>query len=147
MKIRTGEYIKIIKERARNLRKSQTVAESLLWNKVRNRQLKGLKFFRQHPIVFHINGANYFFIADLYCHQFRLIIEIDGSIHDKIEQREYDWMREETLKEMGFRIIRFRNKEIIENVGLVIKKLIFYIKQLTPSPSLKKRGSKKIFLE
>jgi len=74
--------------RARQLRREQTPAEALLWGHLRNRRLKGLKFRRQHPV-----GR---FVADFYCAQHRLIVELDGAVHQR--QREYDDLRTEELE-------------------------------------------------
>ena len=89
LKIREGgtkkkmdEY-KTIKQLARELRKNQTGAEEMLWQKLRNRKLYGYKFLRQHPII-HSGFINklYFFIADFYCAEKELVIEIDGKIYE-----------------------------------------------------------------
>lgn len=63
--------------KAKELRKSMTIAEKILWKHLRNNKLNGLKFRRQHPLDI--------FIADFYCHPKRLIIELDGGIHDTLE--------------------------------------------------------------
>ncbi|MCV9388502.1 endonuclease domain-containing protein [Reichenbachiella ulvae] len=96
----------IIFERAKELRKHMTAAESLLWDYLRKKKLKGLKFRRQHPI------ANY--IVDFYCHSIKLVIELDGSIHDLDSVKENDIEREEHLKSLGLWVLRFRN-ELVQN--------------------------------
>jgi very-short-patch-repair endonuclease len=103
-------------EKAKELRKSMTEAESYLWKKLRRRQLNGLKFRRQHPLDI--------FIADFYCHEKKLIIELDGGIHDSIEQSEYDDGRTFELEEKGFKIIRFRNEEVFNDLEKVLAKII-----------------------
>jgi len=89
LKIREGgtkkkmdEY-KTIKQLAKELRKNQTGTEEMLWQKLRNRKLYGYKFLRQHPII-HSGFINklYFFIADFYCAEKELVIELDGKIHE-----------------------------------------------------------------
>ena len=96
--------------RARNLRKNMTPEETLLWRNLRGRKFHGLKFLRQHPIIYEtINGKPLFFIPDFYCAEKRLIIEIDGKIHDF--QKDYDERREEILKNMNMKIVRFKNEE------------------------------------
>ena len=106
-------YQRILKF-ARGMRKNPTPAEEYFWYKVRRRQLQGKKFRRQY-IIQHdeIMGKKYFFIADFYCHEQRLIVEIDGDIHN--QQQDYDEMREDILKEMGYQIIRYRNEEVLGN--------------------------------
>ena len=105
-----------IYEKARELRKSMTEAEEILWNHLKNNKLRGLKFRRQHPL--HI------FIADFYCHQRKLIIEIDGGIHDTADQKEYDEGRTYMLEEKGFKILRFRNEEVINDTENVLHKIL-----------------------
>ena len=116
MKTKPSEKMKYkdILDFARGLRKNQTPAEQFFWEKVRNRRFLGKKFNRQF-IIEHseIQGKKYFFIADFHCHDKKLIIELDGPIHKG--QIKYDQIREETLREMGFKIIRFQNREVLEN--------------------------------
>jgi len=99
-----------IQQRARELRQEMTPAEKLLWSRLRNKQLKGLKFRRQHPL-----GP---FIADFYCAARRLVVEIDGDIHDL--QPERDAARTEQFKRYGYRLIRFRNKQILNDIEEVL---------------------------
>jgi very-short-patch-repair endonuclease len=110
-----------IKEICRRFRKNQTKAESNFWNTVRNRQLEGYKIQRQYPINFEWNNKNKFFIADFYCHEAKLIIEIDGGIHET--QKNYDKNRDKIIKLLGYNIIRFQNEEIMKHLDNVIKKL------------------------
>ena len=98
----------IIRARAQELRRHPTRAEAVLWQGLRAHRLGGLKFRRQHPI-----GR---FVADFYCHSQRLIIEIDGDVHDK----ERDAARSEYLEDRGYRIIRFRNEEVLDNMDRVL---------------------------
>lgn len=105
--------------RARSLRKNQTVCEKLFWKCIRNRTFKGLKFTRQFPIMFRTEKKEQkFFIADFYCHEYKLDIEIDGDVHD--EQKEYDEFRDKTLKHLGFNILRFKNDDIVNNIWWVM---------------------------
>lgn len=98
---------------AREMRKNPTPAEAFFWDKVRKRRFLGLKFLRQY-IIQHsdVLGKKGYYIPDFYCHEKRLIIELDGKIHDF--QVEYDQLREGHLQEMGYRVIRFRNEEILK---------------------------------
>lgn len=99
---------------ARDLRKNQTPAEQFFWSKVRNRRFFGMKMNRQFIIEYaEIQGQQKFYIVDFYCHEKRLIIELDGSVH--LTQEEYDKRREERLRGMGFKIIRFKNEAVLEN--------------------------------
>jgi len=99
-------------ERARELRREMTPAEKLLWQEVRAKKL-GVRFRRQQIIA----G----FIVDFYCHRAALVVEVDGDIHDL--QQEEDARREKVLIEMGLRIFRFRNDEILSNLPVVVHKL------------------------
>jgi very-short-patch-repair endonuclease len=101
--------------KAKELRKSMTIAEEILWKHLRNNKLEGLKFRRQHPLDI--------FIADFYCHQKKLVIELDGGIHDILEQKEYDQGRTFELEEKGFKILRFRNEEVINNLEDVLSRI------------------------
>ncbi|HZJ23028.1 MAG TPA: endonuclease domain-containing protein [Anaerolineales bacterium] len=103
-----------MRERAKKLRREMTPAEKILWKEIRANRLIGLHFRRQQII------HGYF--ADFYCHQHALIVELDGGIHDL--QKEYDAEREAYLLALGFRIIRFRNEEITENLKDVLQKIV-----------------------
>jgi len=106
-------------EYARELRNRTTEAEQKLWSLLRNRQLKGKKFRRQHAI------ANY--VADFYCNESRLVIELDGNFHTAAETKEYDKFRTNLLNELGITVLRFWNEEVIKNPGKVIKKISEYL--------------------
>ena len=100
---------------AKQLRGSMTPAEILMWDVLKNKQFKGYKFRRQHPI--------HQFIVDFYCHELQLIIEIDGKYHDPEDIKNKDLNRTELLAFQGLREIRFTNEEVIQGVDLVLKKL------------------------
>jgi very-short-patch-repair endonuclease len=102
-------------EYARDLRKNETSAEDLLWRNLRNRKLSGLKFRRQHPLDK--------FIADFYCHEKRLVIEVDGSVHYSRDAKESDEGKTYELKELGITVLRFRNEEVLNDMSLVLKKI------------------------
>jgi very-short-patch-repair endonuclease len=111
----------VIKEAVRELRKNQTKAEKLFWNEVRNRKLEGFKFLRQHPFLFEYEGGKRFFIADFYCAEKKMIVGIDGYVHKF--QKDQDMLRTNLLNEMGLRVIRFQNHEILTNIPTVLEKL------------------------
>ena len=81
-----------------------TPAEATMWKLLRNRQLAGYKFRRQHSI-----GS---YIADFYCHEKKLVIELDGSVHDDVIQGQYDLSRDEWMKEGDIEVLRFKNSEL-----------------------------------
>ena len=108
---------------ARTLRREQTEDESLLWQYLRNRKLDGLKFLRQHPIIYDdSNGRKEFYVVDFYCASRKLIIELDGAVHNKPEQCIKDADREKKLRMMGYRILRIRNEEL-RDMDLVLEKI------------------------
>jgi very-short-patch-repair endonuclease len=96
-------------QRAKELRRDMTPAEKILWQELRANKL-GVHFRRQQVIA----G----FIVDFYCHKAGLVIELDGDIHDL--QQEEDARREKVLSEMGLRIVRFRNDEVMKNLSAVV---------------------------
>ncbi|RZK61626.1 MAG: DUF559 domain-containing protein, partial [Pedobacter sp.] len=102
--------------------------EIVMWECLRNRKL-GVKFRRQHPIL------NY--IADFYCHEILLIIEIDGEIHNSEEHKEYDANRDLTFKENNIITLRFSNEDVKHRLKEVLDNIKTYIKNYkskSPSP-------------
>lgn len=99
----------------RELRQSSTKAEKILWEYLRNRNLDGLKFRRQHPIEK--------FIADFYCHEKKLVVELDGAAHDDKMNAQYDEARTYELKGSGITVIRFRNSEVENNISSVLNEI------------------------
>ena len=90
---------------AKQLRERMTQAELLMWDKLKNKQYKGYKFRRQHPL--------HKFIVDFYCHELKLIIEIDGKYHDLEEQKNKDLNRTELLRFQGFDVCRISSLWIL----------------------------------
>ncbi|NDK57081.1 endonuclease domain-containing protein [Pontibacter fetidus] len=113
-----------LKEKRTVLRNSMTFAEEVLWQELRSWKLAGRKFRRQHSI------EN--FIVDFYCATERLVIEVDGSVHDTPEASANDKLRDETLKNWNYTVLRFRNYEVLENITAVKNVIISYFKN---SPS------------
>jgi very-short-patch-repair endonuclease len=113
--------MKLARQIARGLRQHHTLAEKLLWKQLRNRRFMNFKFLRQHPIFYKYNNTIKFFIADFYCHELKLVIEIDGRIHD--EQIDYDQKRTEIINTKKIKIVRFTNEEIFLNIELVLQKM------------------------
>lgn len=93
----------------------------MLWNSVRNRQLDMKKFLRQHPLFYDSTGKESFFVADFYCHEEKLIIELDGVYH-KYRLTE-DQNRTQILNSLGLKVIRFNNEEVINNLPDVLRKI------------------------
>ena len=109
-----GASIEIV-ERARDLRKRMTDVEILLWSHLRNKKLDGFKFRRQHPI--------WIFIADFYCHEVKLVVELDGGIHQQKEIKEHDINRTAELKRFEIKVIRFTNEEVLENTEKILNQI------------------------
>ena len=108
--------------RARKLRKEMTEEEKILWQNLRGRRFLGFKFLRQHPIVYDIiNDQPKYFIPDFYCAEKKLIIEIDGKIHEF--QKSRDNYREEILTNAGYQILRFKNDDINKSLISVLKRI------------------------
>ena len=103
------------KQRRQELRRNQTDAEKVFWSKIRNRQLHGLKFFRQYSI-----GP---YIIDFYCPELKLAVELDGGQHNEREGRNYDLARTEYLKAGGIIVLRFWNHEVLCDIQAVLSKL------------------------
>jgi very-short-patch-repair endonuclease len=108
---------------ARDLRKAQTLPEDILWQYLRGRKLDGLKFRRQHPLVEYV--------ADFYCHEKRLVIELDGSVHDSRINVDYDNARTNWLAELEVTVVRFRNEEVIYKMEFVIDEIRNTIKTIS----------------
>jgi len=92
-------------ENAKILRGHMTEAELLLWEILKNKGMQNYRFKAQHPIDI--------FIADFYCHELKLVIEVDGGIHELNDQKEYDIGREAELKEWGIKVIRLPTKKLL----------------------------------
>jgi very-short-patch-repair endonuclease len=97
---------------AREMRRSPTDAEQLLWEELRGKKLDKLKFRRQQPM----QG----YILDFYCEEIRLGVEVDGEIHLGVEQKKYDQQRSEYLAEYEIKIIRFTNDQVSSNMKEVL---------------------------
>jgi len=106
-------------EYARKNRKNPTKTEVVFWNNVRGKKLLGLKINRQYVFEYKLypTDSNKFFIADFYCHQLKLVIELDGRIHDY--QKDYDRNREDILQGLGLKVIRFANEDILYNWKII----------------------------
>ena len=106
------------------LRRNMTLTELILWKKLKDKKIFKVKFRRQHPINI--------FIADFYCHELKLAIEIDGEVHNNKELTDYDLGREAELKKFGIKVIRFTNEQVLFNIDLVISQIQETITELTP---------------
>jgi very-short-patch-repair endonuclease len=112
---RGGYQVAGLAELARELRKKQTPAEILLWQLLRNRQLLGFKFRRQHQF------GDY--VADFYCRDAQLIIECDGSVHEPNEQWYHDQNRDAYMIAQGLRVLRLANDRILNDIEKVLEEI------------------------
>ena len=102
-----------IENGARKLRQNMTPAEKRLWSALRNKQLEGLRFRRQHPV------GN--FILDFYCPSCKLVIEVDGEIHS--DRLDYDDARTDKLAEYGYTVLRFSNERVMNDLPQVLAEI------------------------
>jgi very-short-patch-repair endonuclease len=109
---------------ARRLRENMTNCELLLWEKLKGKQICGLRFRRQHPIDI--------FIADFYCHEAKLVVEIDGEIH--LENEEYDYGRTAELEKYDIKVIRFSNSEVENDIEKVVEEIKSTVIKILKSP-------------
>ncbi|MBV8055007.1 MAG: endonuclease domain-containing protein [Deltaproteobacteria bacterium] len=124
-RFRRGLLEGVTRQRAREMRKSLTAAKKLLWARLRRRYI-GLKFRRQYPLL----G----FFPDFCCLERRLIVEIDGDSH--AERPQYDAWRSEQLAQRGFRVLRFFNDEVQNNLDGVIEAIYEAMQAPADTPSL-----------
>ena len=103
------------KEKRRRLRSSETAAEALLWERLRDRQVGGLKFRRQYSVGIYI--------VDFYCVACRLAVELDGETHASVEAQEYDAERTSVLTTLDIRVIGSPNASIYQDINLVISRI------------------------
>ncbi len=126
----------LIFQRAEELRNRMTAAEELLWKQIHINKWK-LKFRRQHPI------ANY--VVDFYCHARKLVIELDGGIHEVEDVKKYDESRETHLKELGLTVLRFKNEQVFKENKSVLETISQTINLLASPPS-GDRGREKLYV-
>jgi very-short-patch-repair endonuclease len=130
------KYNPILKKPAKALRKSMTDAERTIWAKVRGKQIHGLQFYRQKPLLS--------FIVDFYCPKAKLVIELDGGQHFTEDQRKKDRDRDSQLAALGLRVLRFNNRQVFKQIDAVMA-LIWHevgaALKIPPDPPLPKGGS------
>ncbi|MGX4806981.1 endonuclease domain-containing protein [Bradyrhizobium guangdongense] len=110
---------------ARRLRADQTDAETVLWNRIRNRRIDGHKFVRQEPIIGYI--------CDFVCREKRLVVEVDGGQHNESAA---DAVRDGRLREKGYKVLRFWNNDVIGNIDGVLSAIETELAEAAPRPTL-----------
>jgi very-short-patch-repair endonuclease len=106
-------------EKARHLRNKMTTEEIMLWEKLKGKQICNLRFRRQHPINI--------FIADFYCHEAKMVIELDGKIH--LKTKEYDKERTSIIQDFEIEVLRFTNDEVSSDINSVVEKITENVKK------------------
>jgi very-short-patch-repair endonuclease len=105
-------YRNTLKEPARSLRTNMTDAEQVLWQHIRRKQIQGVQFYRQKPLLS--------FIVDFYCPAAKLVIELDGSQHFEEGHQAKDQSRDAALAGLGLRVLRFDNRQILLETNAVL---------------------------
>ncbi len=121
--------VPILFEFAKKLRNNPTEAESYLWNYLSGNKIQNVRFKRQHPI--------FYFVADFYCHQAKLIIEIDGGYHLLPQQFQYDKQRDTELENFGLKVLRFTNERVFLDTEKVVEEITEEVKRrihIPPAP-------------
>jgi cyclase len=108
----------LIFNRARELRNDMTHAEMVLWGYLKTKP-NGYKFRRQHPLGIYI--------ADFFCYRLKLVIEVDGSVHDKEEVKINDAERQKIIEAEGITVLRFTNDEVMKQLEVVINKIQLFL--------------------
>ena len=122
-----------LKSVARDLRRTMTLSEVLLWNQLKKKQILGFDFDRQRPL-----GNN---VADFYCKELSLVIEVDGSTH--YYRFEEDKLRQEELEKLGIHFLRFDDIEVKRNILNVVRVIEDWIYKNKPTPTPPEEGIKK----
>jgi very-short-patch-repair endonuclease len=115
-------------DQARALRKKQTPAEEVLWYLLRDRQLAGLKFRRQHQI------GDY--IVDFFCPEYGLVVELDGAVHEASDRKKKDAKRDAYLRSLGHTVLRFTNAQVFDDTEGLLREIVSSL----PSPSGRGEG-------
>ena len=102
-----------LEDAARTMRRQPTRAEEVLWGALQKKQVAGLKFRRQHPVDR--------FVLDFYCPSHKLVIEVDGGVHD--QQAERDAERTKVLERYGYHVLRFRNEQVLYELPMVVQEI------------------------
>ncbi|WP_312374929.1 endonuclease domain-containing protein [Stutzerimonas nitrititolerans] len=120
------------REFAKRLRNNLTDCERLLWRRLRNRQLSGCKFRRQHPFPPYV--------LDFYCAELRLVVELDGGQHYGDIGLEKDRLRTDYLERKGLRVLRYSNLDVLQNLEGVLAEIVCWIEAAPLTPTLSPTG-------
>ena len=114
-------YRQDLKKLARLLRQQMTDAELKLWSRIRRKQIFGVQFYRQKPLLD--------FIVDFYAPSVDLVIEVDGGQHLEPEQQRRDSLRDERLEKIGIRVLRFDNTQVLQELDAVVERIYDIVEQ------------------
>ncbi|WP_313224190.1 endonuclease domain-containing protein [Stutzerimonas nitrititolerans] len=120
------------REFAKRLRNNLTDCERLLWRRLRNRQLSGYKFRRQHPFPPYV--------LDFYCAELRLVVELDGGQHYGDIGLEKDRLRTDYLERQGLEVLRFSNLDVLQNLEGALAEIVCWIEAAPLTPTLSPTG-------
>jgi very-short-patch-repair endonuclease len=115
------QYDPNLKRSARQLRKNLTESESILWSRLRRKQLDGVQFYRQKPL-----GR---YIVDFYAPRANLVVEVDGSQHTQSDHVQMDQKRDECLAGMGLKVLRFDNVQVLSEIEAVVEVIFRTIRE------------------
>ena len=118
------QYSGTLKAPARSLRTGMTDAEQVLWHGLRRKQIGGVQFYRQKPLLS--------FIVDFYCPAAKLVVEIDGSQHCQPEHQRKDSLRDEALARVGLRVLRFDNRQVLLETEAVLTVIDAAVRERAP---------------
>jgi very-short-patch-repair endonuclease len=121
--------LNVLKSRRRKLRSGLTPAEARLWLQLQKRNLNGLKFRRQHGV-----GP---FVLDFYCAEEKLAIELDGAAHDHEAAVAADEARSRYLRALGIRVVRFENRDVLDNLEGVLVEIARHTRHGCTTPALR----------
>lgn len=114
----------ILKDQIKQLRRNQTEAEQIMWQAVRQFRTRGYAFRRQHPVCkVQVNEYFHYYIADFICLKAKLVIEIDGPIHDT--QKEADLIRQIVIENHGYYVLRYSNDEVMHDLKRILEEIEF----------------------
>ncbi|HFE38901.1 MAG TPA: endonuclease domain-containing protein [Gammaproteobacteria bacterium] len=122
-------YNKVLKQKSRQLRREMTDAEQLLWRHVRRRQIHGVQFNRQKPILGYI--------VDFYCARAKLVIELDGGQHFEPSHQSADRIRDQKLTQLGLLVLRYGNDQVLMETDAVIEDIYKVVEGRILSPLIK----------
>ena len=112
-----------LKENSRTLRTDMTDAERVLWHRLRRKQIQGVQFYRQKPLLAYI--------VDFYCPAVKLVIELDGSQHFEEDHQAKDQVRDDALAGLGLRVLRFDNRQVLLEMDAVLEMINGIVKERT----------------